>query len=51
VRSRKNCEALYYGVTLRREIRETRETKRINKATKRRKKGIKTKKYTKDIQR
>jgi len=38
---------VYYCVTLRKEIKETRGTKKINKATKRRRKGIETKKYTK----
>jgi hypothetical protein len=47
--SKKNCEALYYGVTLRKGMKETRGTKKINEATERRKKGIKTKEYTKDI--
>jgi hypothetical protein len=46
---KKNCKALCYRVTLRKEIKETRGRKKINKATKRRKKGIKTKKYMKNI--
>lgn len=46
---KKICEALYYRVTLRKEIKETRGTKKINKAIKIRKKSIITKKYTKDI--
>jgi hypothetical protein len=34
VSKEKNCEAVYYRVTLRKEIKETRGTKKINKATK-----------------
>jgi len=46
---KKNCEALYYRVTLRKGNKGKRGPKKINKATKRRRKEIKTKKYTKDI--
>jgi hypothetical protein len=51
VRSKRKLRSPILSRHIRKEIKETRRTKKINKATKRRKKGIKTKKYTKDIQR